>query len=54
MNNKLILNLQTIPDIKSDLRSYLFEKEKYLEKDDGIWMEFGVYSGKTIRSTPRI
>ena len=48
MNNKLILNLQTIPDIKSDLRSYLFEKEKYLEKDDGIWMEFGVYSGKTI------
>ena len=42
------LNYSDIPDIKGDLRKYILEETDLLKNDNGIWLEFGVYSGRTI------
>ena len=43
-----IEKLKTIPDIEKYPLHYLFEDMKMPPIGDDLWLEFGVFSGKTI------
>lgn len=40
--------VQNIPDIKMSPLKYIFEVMKYDHRPDTLWLEFGVFSGRTI------
>jgi len=44
----MINMISNIPDIKNWPLEYIFEKMKIKHKENTLWLEFGVYSGKTI------
>ena len=40
--------IKNIPDIKTYPLKYVFENMKLTHKSNTLWLEFGVYSGRTI------
>ena len=48
MTNPLHKIIEDIPNIKKYPLHYIFENMKYTHKPNTLWLEFGVFSGRTI------